>query len=169
VSHGTALTSLCAARLQVASPGNTYGGAALHMAAERAWPEMVELLIRLGCPLGLTRLGQPAQLGQPAADPLPGSGATAMHVVAAEADCEPGEAEQAVMQALADAAAAAEPPLNLVTAPDDDGAQPLHWAAEWAKGKTAALNFLLERGAPVDARDKEGCTALHIAVNEVRG
>ncbi len=114
---------------------------------------MVQLLIHLGCPVGLTTLGDGSTMS---------SGATAMHVAAVQANCEPSDELLAVMRALADVAA------DLITARDDDGTQPLHWAADWATGKTVAMRFLLDRDAPINAQDNEGATVLHMAVYKVR-
>ena len=113
---------------QAVCPTNDCGGTALHMAASRAWPGMVQLLVGLGCPLGMATLAKGC--------------ATAMHVAAAEANREPAGDVLAVMRVLADAAAAAHPPVDLIAARDADQKQPLHWAAEWAGGNTVAMRFL---------------------------
>lgn len=131
---------------------NSCGGTALHIAASRAWPEIVQLLLGLGCPVHLRDSSR---------------GATAMHHAVAEVDKRPMEEVLAVLRMLAGAAAAARPSLNLISAQDEDGKRPLHWATEWASGQAAAMEFLLNGGCPVDAQDDEGATAMHIAVFEV--
>ena len=45
---------------------------------------------------------------------------------------------------------------------DEEGATPLHLAAEFGRADYAQL--LLERGADVNAKDREGATPLHWAV-----
>ena len=44
---------------------------------------------------------------------------------------------------------------------DDVGMQPLHWAC--TEGRLACARLLVDRGADVDARDRQGCTALIVA------
>jgi ankyrin repeat protein len=51
---------------------------------------------------------------------------------------------------------------RVVTAADKCGLTPLHWAAR--EGRTGIVEFLVEAGAPVDARDNNiGWTPLHLA------
>ncbi|WDK16644.1 hypothetical protein CGRA01v4_07927 [Colletotrichum graminicola] len=52
----------------------------------------------------------------------------------------------------------------LLLAVDDERRSPLHQAASW--GNLVVVGMLLDQGASVDARDRWGMTALHVAVSQ---
>lgn len=145
-----------AARHSLQNPGahDVCGRTALHAAAGLAWPAMVALLLKRGCP----------------PDVRDRKGATALAAAAAEAACAAEEDLQDVMQLLCRHGASIE-------AADAEGYRPLAVAAIWAgdagQGRRSqeslvALKFLLDRGAAIDAVNVDGATALMIAVYEVR-
>jgi len=58
-----------------------------------------------------------------------------------------------------------------MTDTNNDGRAPLHWALMSRNGKNAhpsIFEFLIQRGAQVDAKDKEGNTAMHLAAENGR-
>jgi ankyrin repeat protein len=49
-----------------------------------------------------------------------------------------------------------------INAPDSEGDTPLMWAAE--RGQIEAVQILLDYGVNINAKNKEGLTALHLAI-----
>ncbi|KAK3265453.1 hypothetical protein CYMTET_25863 [Cymbomonas tetramitiformis] len=82
----------------------------------------------------------------------------------AEVDAEDGEGHTALTQALAGGKEAAARALLEAGAGVDAGTgqRPLHAAA--MKGTVEMVRELVEKGAEVDAEDREGCTALTVAL-----
>lgn len=145
-----------AARHSLQNPGahDVCGRTALHAAAGLAWPAMVALLLKRGCP----------------PDVRDRKGATPLAAAAAEAARAADQDLQDVMQLLFRHGASIE-------AADAESFRPLAYAANWAgdigqgqRGQESlvALKFLLDRGAAIDAVNVDGATALMIAVDEVR-
>ncbi|KAL4452016.1 hypothetical protein ABPG75_007678 [Micractinium tetrahymenae] len=124
--------------------GDPCGRTALSEAARLAWEGMVALLLRLRCPVTVQECSGRS------------SGSLPLHAAASEPGMQPPGPLLAVMRRLMDAGAT-------VSCLAADRKQPLHYAAEWAEGRTEVMDFLLGRGADVNAVDAEGCSLLIIA------
>ncbi|KAK3262073.1 hypothetical protein CYMTET_29052, partial [Cymbomonas tetramitiformis] len=166
----------------------------LHAAAERGLVEMVRELVGKGAEVdaedgeGRTALTVALAFGQEAAARAlleagagvnAGTGRRPLHAAAekgmvemvrdlvdkgAEVDAEDGEGHTALTQALAGGKEAAARALLEAGAGVDAGTgqRPLHAAA--MKGTVEMVRELVEKGAEVDAEDREGCTALTVAL-----
>lgn len=131
--------------MQIPLANDPCGRTALSAAVMLAWEGMVAVLLELGCPVTVRD----------------GTGNLPLHGAATEAATRSPGQLQAVMRRLLHAGACIS-----CRAPDQK--QPLHFAAEWAEGRTHVIEFLVAQGADVGALDAEGCSPLIIATYRVR-